>query len=357
MRQNASVATRVDSVKPKRIPVADLDLDPLNPRLIVASGVSQAELTRILYEEEALDELFPSFIENGYFEEEPLVVVPNGTRFTVVEGNRRLATLKLLLDRSLRRRVQVTGWPVLSSKQTESLRIIPCVVYGERKSVIPFLGYRHITGAKKWAPFQKARFVAQLLDSGTSLEHIQEVIGDTTQATKKLYQNYLVYQQIIDDLPISAIHIRERFSLLEVILGQRPIKRYLGMSMYLPREVMTHPIPEDHLDQLQDITVWVFGDGDRKPIISDSRDISRRLAKVIDNDDALEHLRLTGDLEGAYERTGGEQQYLLRRLAAGERAVRDSAGLLALYGSDEEVRSAVQRLVALIEGLKRQTSS
>lgn len=67
---------RLSPCAPSDYPVANLDLDPLNPRLVVPGGVSQSELTRLLYEEEGLDELVPSFIENGYFEEEPLVVVP-----------------------------------------------------------------------------------------------------------------------------------------------------------------------------------------------------------------------------------------------------------------------------------------
>lgn len=245
----------------------------------------------------------------------------------------------------------------MTRRQEERLHTVPCVVYAERDAVIPFLGYRHITGVKKWAPFQKARFVAQLLDSGNSLNHIQKVIGDTTQATKKLYQSFVVYQQSVDELGIPSQQIRERFSLMEVALGQRPIKRYLGMSMSLPTEAVTRLVSEDYLDKLQHINRWVFGDGESKPVIADSRDISRRLAKVIDNDEALAHLQLTGDLEAAYERSGGEQLYLLRRLAAAERAIRDSAGLLPLYATDDEVRSAVDRLVALIEGLKRQTSA
>src|SRR4051812_15470247 len=107
------------TVKPvvKRIAVSDLMLDPLNPRLIVAEGAGEAELIAKLYEEESLDELYPSFVENGYFEEEPLVVVPDGKKFVVVEGNRRLATLKLLLEPKLRKPANVAGWPMLTSSQ------------------------------------------------------------------------------------------------------------------------------------------------------------------------------------------------------------------------------------------------
>ena len=266
--------TKAQSVLPQRIRVADLDLDPLNPRLVVPEGVSQFELMRLLYEEEGLDELVPSFIENGYFEEEPLVVVPSDARYVVVEGNRRLATLELLLDDGLRRKLPRNRVASVDSESAEasrhdSLRYLP-----RPRGIIPFLGYRHITRVKKWAPFQKARFVAQLLAAGNSLDHIQETIGDTSQATKKLYQSYVIYQQSVDELNASSQQIRERFSLLEVALGQRPIKRYLGMSMSLPTRAVTRLVAEDHLDQLQDVTKWVFGDSESKAIISDLANVS-----------------------------------------------------------------------------------
>lgn len=341
----------------KRIKVVELDLDPQNPRLVVGDRPSQSDLIQALYEKEALDELVQSFVENGYFEEEPLVVVPHGRQYRVVEGNRRLATLKLLLDSSIRRKLRVLDWPTLTSTQRRRLEVVPCIVYQTRDDVLPYLGYRHITGAKKWAPFQKARFVAQLLQAGQTLQDIQDLIGDTTQTTKKLYQDYVVFKQITDELGMSAEPIRDRFSLLEVALGQRAIKRHLGLPARLPSQATERLVPEQHLDELQEITLWVFGDGEHQSVIGDSRDIPRRLAKVVDNKEALEHLRLTGDLEGAYERTGGEEQFLLRRLAGAERALRDSAGLLALHAKNSDVKSAVERLVTLVEGLRRQIKS
>lgn len=331
-----------------------LDLDEQNPRLIVEQGASQVALATKLYEEEGLDELVPSFLENGYFDEEPLVVVPNGSRYTVVEGNRRLATLKLLHDEQLRRRVHVTGWPKMTPGQQSRLSQIPCVVYASRDEVLPFLGYRHITGAKKWAPFQKARFVNQLVEAGQSLDHIQEVIGDTTRATRKLYQEYVVFIQLTEELDFPPQVIRDRFSLLEVMLGQRPIKRYLGMSSNLPRGRSTQIVPETRLDELAEVTTWVFGDGKRPAVVAESRDVSKRLAPVIGNPEALEYLKRTNNLEAAYDRTDGEQKFLLRTLARLERTLQEVAGLLPLYASEGAVEEAVQRIAIIAESLRKQ---
>ncbi|MGH2653617.1 MAG: ParB N-terminal domain-containing protein [Actinomycetota bacterium] len=338
----------------KWLPISQLELDPLNPRLVVPKKIGQLELMTILYEDEALDELVPSFLENGYFEEEPLVVYPVGKKYRTVEGNRRLATIKLLLDETLRRRVRVEGWPIPTKTQADRLRVVPCVVYETRDELMPFLGFRHITGAKKWEPFQRARFVADLLTRGQSLDEIQDLIGDTTRATKKLYQDFVIYGQITDDLGLPSKPIRERFSLLEVSLGQRPIKSFLAMPGPLPRKAVKSLVPDSHLDELRELATWVFGNEESPPVIRESRDISARLARVVANAEALDHLRRSGDLEGAFELTDGEYQYLVKRLTAGERAVRDAAGLIAIYVKDAVVRSAVKRLGTLVDGLKKQ---
>jgi hypothetical protein len=341
-------------VRRQMLHLKQLELDPDNPRLVVQGRPTQQKLIVKLFEEEALDELVASFLENGYFEEEPLVVVPEGRLYRVVEGNRRLATLKLLVDRQLRRKTGVSGWPDPTPSQRRRLDPVPCVVYADRTAVLPYLGYRHITGARKWAPFQKARFVAQLLEAGQSLDEIEELIGDTSATTKKLYQDYVVYSQAVEELGIPAQRIRDRFSLLEVALGQRPIKAFLGMSNRLPVSKVDSLVSEDHLEELEEVVGWIFGTSSRLPVIGESRDISARLAKVIENQEALQFLRENDDLEGAYERTDGEQRYLMRKLAAAERSARESAGLLPIYAADDDIQAAVERLFVIVEGMARQ---
>jgi hypothetical protein len=77
--------------------VTDLHLDPKNPRLPEDLSKSEPGLLKYFYDNGVLEELAQSFLDNGFFEQEPLSVLarkPSG--FTVVEGNRRLATLMIL---------------------------------------------------------------------------------------------------------------------------------------------------------------------------------------------------------------------------------------------------------------------
>src|ERR1035437_5765184 len=86
------------------LPTDQLLLDAQNPRL--ASGVAaktQDDLLKVLWEEMAVDEVALSIAANGFFREEPLFAVPDGKgKYTVVEGNRRLAAVILLRDEAKR---------------------------------------------------------------------------------------------------------------------------------------------------------------------------------------------------------------------------------------------------------------
>lgn len=78
-----------------------LDLDPQNPRLPEeVQGSSQPVILTYLYENDVLEELMDSFVSNSYFPVEPILVLPGeeGGRRLVVEGNRRLAALMILLQ-------------------------------------------------------------------------------------------------------------------------------------------------------------------------------------------------------------------------------------------------------------------
>ena len=77
--------------------VSSLDFDTQNPRFPseIAAGPTD-ELIEKFVRDERLLEVIESIANQGYFAGEPLLVVPHKKRFVVLEGNRRLAALKLL---------------------------------------------------------------------------------------------------------------------------------------------------------------------------------------------------------------------------------------------------------------------
>lgn len=80
------------------IETGKLDFDPENPRfyrLNDRAGSDDAVIEEML-DDESVQDLMLSIGEQDYFPGEPLLVVKKGKKFVVVEGNRRLAAVKLL---------------------------------------------------------------------------------------------------------------------------------------------------------------------------------------------------------------------------------------------------------------------
>ncbi len=110
----------------KRIELDKLLLDSTNPRLAelgIPSNAKQFELLKALWDEMAVEEVAMSIAYSGYFEHEPLFVeeVGDGT-YIVIEGNRRLAAVMLLLDGALRQKVKATKLPSMTASVQRSWR-------------------------------------------------------------------------------------------------------------------------------------------------------------------------------------------------------------------------------------------
>lgn len=130
------------------IKLNNLKFDAQNPRLPMRlQGVTdENKVIDYMVKYGNVTELMLSIGETGYSEAEPLLVVKEGTdKYIVVEGNRRLAALKLLNDSELTKvRIQSINSVVSGAKYIPEE--VPCIVYASREDVLDYLGYRHITG-------------------------------------------------------------------------------------------------------------------------------------------------------------------------------------------------------------------
>ena len=83
-----------------RMKVSDLSFDVGNPRLPefdLTSASTDVEIVRILWDAMDVRELVMSIVASGFFPHEPLIVARENGKNIVIEGNRRLAAVKLLL--------------------------------------------------------------------------------------------------------------------------------------------------------------------------------------------------------------------------------------------------------------------
>lgn len=333
------------------VAVARLHLDRRNPRLPEeVQGKQELELLSALYKDFYLEELADSMAKNAYFDEEPLVSIPKGlpgnlrrqglneeqflayidnptTEFTVVEGNRRLAAAKILLSAQLRQSLGIKHWPTLSADVKHDLSELPTIIYRTRDEVVPYLGIRHIVGIQKWEPYAKARYVAALVDGGARLDDVVTRIGDSKGTVKKNYLAYKLLEQAKDEFDFDTRPAKRYFSYLLLSLGQGKIKRFLGLPIRTDEPTSRVPNDKKHLGALRDLLSWLYGDGQTAPVIKDSRDITNFLSPVVESSDALAYLRRVRDLQGAYDRSDGEEQLLLKYLTGANSKLEGALGI------------------------------
>jgi hypothetical protein len=358
------------------VPISRLHLDPENPRLPEeAQGRSEDEVLHHLFEHFDLEEIATPMAQNGYFDEEPLVAIPQGlpkrliprpgeketakylrlldtAEFMVVEGNRRLATARILRSNELRQKLHARGWPDISADVRKDLDELPVIVYPTREEVLPYLGIRHITGNKKWDSYAKARYIAAMLDEDYEIDDIVREVGDRSQSVLRNAVAYRILQQARRELDWDISRAKEDFSYLLLAIGQRSIKVFLGWSkkrtdkdeikaLSLDDVPLDAPVPESHLSNLRDFLSWIYGEGTKVlPVIKESRDITNYLSHVLASSKATEYLKRSRDLHEAYDLSDGEEAMVRNLLGTANTKLEKVLGVVHRHKTTDVIAEA-----------------
>lgn len=229
------------------IPVEVLDLDPQNPRLPEeVQGGTQAEILQYLWDNDVLDELIDSYLANGYFESEPLIALPpERSRRVVVEGNRRLAALIILhqLPPAIDAGIELSLDTPTSAEELRSLGLsaLPVVEADDTEDVASFLGFRHISGMKKWNAEAKARWLFQQVEGRAASQSDRGVfydvgrqVGSNARGVRSSYIAYGLLRFARDEIGLDRAIIQyvsqERFGVWLRLLGTANVSTYIGLS-------------------------------------------------------------------------------------------------------------------------------
>jgi hypothetical protein len=299
----------------EKVPIDLLEFDPDNPRLPSRlKGKNDPEVFKYMLNEAALTDLMLSIAEQGYFHGEPLLVVPSSKsdKYTVVEGNRRLAAL-LLLKNPEKAPVKKLAVENIKSEAKHSIDEVSVIKYQSREEVLDYLGYRHITGVANWDSLAKARYLKSLFDSydsNTSLKDTLKIlartIGTNTSYVRKLLTGYRLYEyaQEKNFYGIEGLEERFDFSLLTTAISYTNISEYLGYSDDTILEDGT--VNESRLSELID---WVYKqNSEGRTRLGDSRNL-KYLNAVVASPVALDRFKSAEvTLDDAYLLTDGPDE-------------------------------------------------
>ncbi len=150
-----------------------------------------------------LEALIASISSLGFLKNDRLIVARyDGSRFIVLEGNRRLSSVKLLLSSQKK----------LPRHVADSLQSLPCYVLdgvpisGDearlsdyRNTALQYIGIRHLTGVQQWEPASRYEFLARLIDEhGMTPAEVAEHFGQPLSAVLRDYRAHLLYRRFRD---------------------------------------------------------------------------------------------------------------------------------------------------------------
>jgi hypothetical protein len=304
--------SKIDEIKPDNL---ELDLD--NPRFGLTDASSESEALKLLAMRADLRELWDSINQRTFERYEPLVAFqkPNG-KFIVVEGNRRLAAVKSLLNPTLLEGTKISP-PALADTARASIETLPVIIVARREDADDYIGFKHINGPSTWGALAKAKFGVKLFEktvvapgeADTRIQSLSKRLGDSRQLILRSLIAYKIFEQAKSSEMVDEAKIADNaldFSHLYTMIQNPATRAYLGLTEAPLNEslIKDNPIPASHIEHLAHLMGWLFGNSTTDPIIKSQGTDRPKLTKVLASRAATETLERTGDFERAADEAG-----------------------------------------------------
>lgn len=291
--------------------------DPDNPRLpskvkFKDDDGDGGEIIQWMLRDASILELMGAIAQVGFFAGEPLLVVACDPQkldgpYYVIEGNRRLTAVKLLLNpNSARVYKELVAELSANAIDKDKLRTLPVIVYRERREILDYLGYRHVTGIKEWGPHEKTEYLYQLtnslpysdMDVATRHQAMARAIGSKAEYVARLLTARELFkvadaEHLLDDDGMSRA--QDSFTYLTTALYYKSISAYININ---PKDVSL-----DGLDmpKYNNLLGWLYRKStDGKSVVGDTRNL-KLLNAIASNPDAIQNLEEYNDLTLAYQ--------------------------------------------------------
>lgn len=290
----------------ERLPTDSLHFDLRNPRLAeygIEDSLDEGKVLEILWDAMDVMELVQSIAASGFFDHEALIVATEDGKDVVIEGNRRLAAVKVLRNPAL---AAEKGWqvPKIAAAAKKRLDSLPAIRHSREESW-RYLGFKHVNGPAKWGSYAKAMYIAEVHRKyKVPLSDIANQIGDRHRTVQRLFRGLMVLEQAEKERVFDREDRRNShfsFSHLYTGLDYPGISSFLGVAA--KEDESTSPVPTKNVRALGELCVWLYGSRKEKraPVVVSQNPDLRRLGAVLESREATEALRVGAPLEKAFE--------------------------------------------------------
>ncbi len=341
--------------------VLDLQFDPQNPRLPEDVQRTQPDMFRYIVREIGVDDLIDSFSSSGVINADPMIARPANPgeekgRFYVIEGNRRLAALKLL--NGVKLEDGETERPILAMTPSvvTSVRQVRVQTGWPEDDLEAYLGYKHVTSSREWSPEAKARFVVERCKGDYSLDTLRKFakrLGTKVPTLRRWLVALLTLKQAerAGKFDPSSAFSKRYFGTFYTLLGSGDVQSFLKLS----DDINTDPVPSSNIDNLQEFIGWSIGTSQSPPVINSRQ--QKELAAVLSSPRALAHFRSKKSLDQALMYTEFNSGEIIEKLRAATYAIEDCLSMLYDVKDQEEVKSAIDDLDKAYLKLKHNSRS
>jgi len=281
--QKAEIWTELQKMKPVRVKLEQLYLDPNNPRLEIfgKEKITDARTVESRIQENCLNQISGEDIKDliesiktcGFWTVDRVVLRPLGdNKYVVVEGNRRVAALKILEDQHEKGEIS------LPDNIRKGILEFEAIVYEGTDPDIAWVvqGFRHTPGIKGWDDYPKAKFIANFeKESGKSPTEIASMFGMKPRAeVSQLIRSYYGFEQAKEDADYGEDLNPEKFGMFYNVVFRKPqIRDWLGWDDGQKR------FTEE--DNLSDFVSWIVSDEKGETKIDISATTRDTLAKLV----------------------------------------------------------------------------
>jgi hypothetical protein len=342
----------------QQVDVQDLLFDPDNPRLPSEVGSSEKQIFRFLVDEIGVEDLLNSMASSGVIEGDPIIcrLAEAPGKFYVVEGNRRLAALKILNGQKIADGQAEPQAPMIAPAFAGLLKKVTVQTGWDADKLEAYLGYKHVTATREWSPEAKARFVLERCKgdfSASNLTKFAKRLGTTLPTLRRWLIAYLTLKQAerIGAFDPSKVPTKRYFGTFYTLLGSLEVQKFLALGSDNLTEA---PVPNDHLEQLGEFVSWTIGTKKAPPLVN-SRS-QQKLDAVLSSPSGLQHFRSKRNLDAALLYTEYNAGEISEKLLGAAFTIEECLTKIYDVKDDPKVVSAIQSLDRALEKLKLNTS-
>ena len=273
----------------------DLFLDPNNLRFtnfdgnkkvpverIKEESVQKATLDKLKSDEFQVKALRDSIIEVGFLPIDRIVVTKlDDNSFLVIEGNRRIAALKWI--------VELIKEGVVDAEIKQTFEEIPVNILQPESDTesnrLKIQGIRHISEIRPWGTYQKAVLIKSMIEGeNLSPQEVANAIGYRTQEVNRIYQAFKLLEQMTDDPDFGEFAKPDLISYFYEAVGRNPLKNYFGYN----KETFEF----ENEDNYKQFYKWIIKDPENANFQKIPSPLNvRDLTKIIENKEALESFK------------------------------------------------------------------